>query len=622
MKVQRYIFLILFLSIQHYLFATPSTAITDPSNLAEGTEYYIGATTGEADYYLKLSSLQKGQVGGQVTQVASEATIFKLEKNGGNWRIVLSNGYYLSINGETNTSLSVSSSVANWTLTSVDGLIRAKHSGNRCLQKYSNGSRFGSYTGLQQNLWFVPVANQTDCNVYWKVNGVSVGSGQTSVTVGDSVTQLPPAPTSAQFDGVRKFMGWTDTEVVDGQKPSLLFTTADGAKPVSHDVTYHAVFAKENEASTVWVRQTTMPLEKGKYVFVSNDKNHYTMTSNANSDGTRLVKGHSLSIDDVLLSSEPDDNEIWDISPSSSNYLIMSSNKYLSYDKVSVNKPNNITLLKSSTNAKWSLALTDGLLVAKNPDKSALNTLRLYGTNWGLYNASTGSAPMLFKEETASTYDRYSTVASVSVQTNGLGWATFAPSYNVELPAKQNGVKLYYIASTVSQDGHSVAVLSDLYSAVSSEQVLEAGTGILIKTDNHNVSVTFPVNHQAQQIVGKTSLGNLLTGVLADEPFEDDSKKNAYIFTKIDDLIGFFPWGDGTLKAGKCYLQLPESLANAPLVIELSESTDGIEKSLSGSADAGEVRYFDLSGRPVTNVKRGIVLKTDSGKAHKLLRMN
>ena len=330
MKVLRYIFLILFLSIQHYLFATPSTAITDPSNLEESTEYYIGATTNEVDYYLKLSSLQKGKVGGQVTQVASEATIFKLEKNGGNWRIVLSNGYYLSINGETNTSLSVSSSVANWTLTSVDGLIRAKHSGNRCLQKYSNGSRFGSYTGLQQNLWFVPVANQTDCNVSWKVNGVSVGSGQTSVTVGDSVTQLPSAPTSTQFDGIRKFMGWTDTEVVDGQKPSLLFTTADGAKPVSHDVTYHAVFAKENEESTVWVRKASGTIEDGYYVFVSNDKNHYTMTSVLNNK--HLQRG-TVEVQDDVLKSAPQSNEIWEIrqtSASSGRYFIINSSKYLS----------------------------------------------------------------------------------------------------------------------------------------------------------------------------------------------------------------------------------------------------------------------------------------------------
>lgn len=81
--------------------------------------------------------------------------------------------------------------------------------------------------------------------VTWKVNGetYTTGSPSTSVAYNSKVTTLPTAPT-IDCNG-KVFVGWSNQEVTDGQKPSVLFTTASNAPAVTGTTTYHAVFADQ-----------------------------------------------------------------------------------------------------------------------------------------------------------------------------------------------------------------------------------------------------------------------------------------------------------------------------------------------------------------------------------------
>lgn len=79
--------------------------------------------------------------------------------------------------------------------------------------------------------------------ITWEVNGetYTTGSPTTSVPEGSKVTILPTAPT-LDCSG-KTFVGWSNQEVTDGNKPSVLFTTAENSPAINADTTFYAVFA-------------------------------------------------------------------------------------------------------------------------------------------------------------------------------------------------------------------------------------------------------------------------------------------------------------------------------------------------------------------------------------------
>ena len=76
-------------------------------------------------------------------------------------------------------------------------------------------------------------------NVTWSVNGEE--SSMEFTQGADLVLPADPASCSDHY----AFMGWTANQVVNGNKPADLFSTADG-KTVTEAVTYYAVFARIN----------------------------------------------------------------------------------------------------------------------------------------------------------------------------------------------------------------------------------------------------------------------------------------------------------------------------------------------------------------------------------------
>ena len=95
-------------------------------------------------------------------------------------------------------------------------------------------------------------ASNAACQVTWMVNGEEYAAGNptTTLAAGSKVTNLPTAPKSPCTES-NQFVGWSEAVITTPQDdmPIDLFSDADEAPTVSHDVIYNAVFAtlEENE---------------------------------------------------------------------------------------------------------------------------------------------------------------------------------------------------------------------------------------------------------------------------------------------------------------------------------------------------------------------------------------
>ncbi len=105
----------------------------------------------------------------------------------------------------------------------------------------------------------------TLCHVTWMVNGeeYTVGNPTTSLAAGSQVTNLPTAPKSPCTES-NQFVGWSEEVIATPQDdmPIDLFSDADEAPAVSHDVIYNAVFAtlEETEILATPAAPVTMDL--------------------------------------------------------------------------------------------------------------------------------------------------------------------------------------------------------------------------------------------------------------------------------------------------------------------------------------------------------------------------
>ena len=104
----------------------------------------------------------------------------------------------------------------------------------------------------------ITVTAKPSYNITWRVNGVNVSGGTTSVKEGAKVTELPGTPTFS-CDNTKQFVGWTTTSIngTTDDKPAVLFTEAENAPVVTAATTYHAVFATVTGSGTAGWEQTT-----------------------------------------------------------------------------------------------------------------------------------------------------------------------------------------------------------------------------------------------------------------------------------------------------------------------------------------------------------------------------
>ena len=100
-----------------------------------------------------------------------------------------------------------------------------------------------SITGIIKSNVTITITAKQIHTITWMVNGEQYTTGEPSATVlnNERVSTLPTNPT-LDCSG-KTFVGWSDQEVSDGNKPSVLFTSAGTSPQILKNTTFHAVFA-------------------------------------------------------------------------------------------------------------------------------------------------------------------------------------------------------------------------------------------------------------------------------------------------------------------------------------------------------------------------------------------
>lgn len=176
------------------------TKITDYTKIVSGKKYYIRATIGKTDYYLKVDGSTTG-TSKQGTSVTSEneASVFVFEGDGTSWSIKFDGtSNYLSLkSSKDNGKVNVVSTATNFTLSNVSGLIRISL-GSYSIQRNSKAtySNFGSYANTQKDVWLeslpetstTPTLKPSSTSLTFPQIEVNTSSSQTFTLSGENLT--------------------------------------------------------------------------------------------------------------------------------------------------------------------------------------------------------------------------------------------------------------------------------------------------------------------------------------------------------------------------------------------------------------------------------------------------
>lgn len=171
--------------------------------------------------------------------------------------------------------------------------------------------------------------------------------------------------------------------------------------------------------------------------------------------------------------------------------------------------------------------------------------------------------------------------------------ATFCSAYDLDF-SNVEGLKAY-IASGFNKATNTV-LMSRVYD-------VPAGTGLLLMGETGAYHVDYSTS--------TSWYTNLLKGVTTATTITSTSDGyNNYILANGSHGIGFYPVsGEGTLAAGKAYLQLPSSVSSAKgFSLSFEDETTGIEENY----EFGNMNYdntvYDLQGRKVKNPTKGLYI--------------
>lgn len=188
--------------------------VTSYSGIVSGTKYYIGATTGSADYYLSVdgSSTSASIAGTAVTSTAT-ATPFTFTGSGTSWTIQFESGNYLSLkSSKDNGKVQVVESSATFTASDQTGKLRLSI-GDYSIQKNNSGTQFGSYSNTQTDIWLEAVPTGSTC----------------------------ATPTFSVAEGT--YYGTQSVELSCGTAGATIYYTTDGTTPTSSSTAYSSAIA-------------------------------------------------------------------------------------------------------------------------------------------------------------------------------------------------------------------------------------------------------------------------------------------------------------------------------------------------------------------------------------------
>lgn len=184
------------------------------------------------------------------------------------------------------------------------------------------------------------------------------------------------------------------------------------------------------------------------------------------------------------------------------------------------------------------------------------------------------------------------TVESCNITLNN-NIATYCSKYDLDF-TDVAGLKAYIASGYNKTTGR--LMMSRVYD-------VPAGTGLLLKgeTGSYEIPVTTSSSSYSNMLKGVTT-----ATIIGPNAYGHDN----YILANGTNGIGFYPVGEeGTIAAGKAYLQLPEATSAAKGVsIEFDETT-GIKNNFELTTKEFSSTVYDMMGRKVVNLSKGLYIK-------------
>ena len=195
--------------------------------------------------------------------------------------------------------------------------------------------------------------------------------------------------------------------------------------------------------------------------------------------------------------------------------------------------------------------------------------------------------------------------------TNASSWCLEDAS-TIEVTLNNGGDGFYYatcftdfpVSYTGASNGEGLFVLTggESNGKVTAQKVaaVPAQQGFLIRLAAENVTdskVTLTIPASAEALTGT----NVLTGTCLATTKPDG---NVYVFSKVGDDLGFFPYTGSDIPANRAYIVEPAGSGTRSFILSFDETT-GLN-GVSTSTPAGTI--FDMQGRRVNKAEKGLYI--------------
>lgn len=265
----------------------------------------------------------------------------------------------------------------------------------------------------------ITVTAKPSYTITWRVNGVSVSGGTTSVKEGAKVTELPGTPTFS-CDNTKQFVGWSESAIngTTDNRPADLFTEAAAAPVVNAKTTYHAVFAKNSGSGSATWEQTTSVAVGDQVVIAQVDHGTKEMTGLGKTPET-ANNNYGEGTD---FTTNPNGTLIWTVEEGNAPGQF-SFNNGTYYLNLGANDNNLSYSITKNANSSWTVSTSSERAVVTNANYDSRkimwnkNNTRFasYSKNHGDNNGQYYYHIVFYKKSGGSSYSAYQTSCATLV---------------------------------------------------------------------------------------------------------------------------------------------------------------------------------------------------------------